>query len=183
MVKNVKHHLKREVPTTKSDIKLNITTFLTTYRNIPHTVTNQAPADLILKQTPRTRLSLTSPNINLRIKTQLQSKSHQQKEAKTREFCVDDPVLVRDLLSGQPTKWQTGTVTEVLGGPRYLVNLGGEHTREAHADHLQPGVRKDRPSVEPTSEVSEQLPDSSPIPPPRRSQREKVQQKRLLEAM
>ena len=131
MVKNVKHHLKREVPTTKSDIKLNITTFLTIYQNIPHTVTNQAPADLILKQTPRTRLSLTSPNINLRIKTQLQSKSHQQKEAKTREFCVDDPVLVRDLLSGQPTKWQTGTVTEVLGGPRYLVNLG-ENTPEKH---------------------------------------------------
>ena len=90
MVKNVKHHLKKEVPTTKTDINHSITTFLSTYRNIPHTVTDQVPADLILKQAPCTRLSLT---VNLRVKTQLQSKSCQP-EVKTREFCIDDPVLV-----------------------------------------------------------------------------------------
>ena len=86
---------------------------------------------------PRTRLSLTSPNINLLIKTKLQPKSHQPL-AKTREFCVDDPVLFRDLQPGQHTKWQKGTVTAALGSPRYLVNLGEEHTREVHVNHLQP---------------------------------------------
>ena len=182
MVKNVKYHLKKEAPTAKTDIKNSITTFLTTYRNIPHTGTNQAPADFILKQMPRTRLSLTSPNINLRIKTELQSKSHQP-EAKTREFCVDDPVLVRDLRPGQHTKWQKGTVTAALGGPRYLVNLGEEHTREVHVDHLQPGVSKEHTLAEPTKEDSEQLIDNPPVPPPRRSKRETVQQKRLLEEM
>ena len=74
MVKNVKYHLKKESPTAKTDIKNSITiylNFLTTYHNITHTVTNQTPADFILKQMPRTRLSLTSPNVNLRIKTLL----------------------------------------------------------------------------------------------------------------
>ena len=131
---------------------------------------------------PRTRLSLTSSNINLRIKTKLQSKSHQP-EAKTREFCVDDPVLVRDLRPGQPTKWQKGTVTAALGAPRYFVNLGEEHTREVHVDHLQPGVSKEQTLAEPTTEDSEQLIDNPPVPPPRRSKRETIQQKRLLEEM
>ena len=26
-------------------------------------------------------------------------------------------------------------------GPRYQVNVDGQHIREAHVDHLQPGVR------------------------------------------
>ena len=183
MVKNVKHHLKKEAPTTKSGIKHSITTFLTTYRNIPHTVTNQAPADLILKQMPRTKLSLTSPNVTLRVKTDLQSKSRQP-AAKTREFGVSDPVLVRDLRPGPHAKWQKGTVTAALGGPRYLVNVGGEHTREAHVDHLLPGVSAEQTLAEPTTDAtdnSEQLTDNSPIPPPRRSRRGKVQPKRLVE--
>jgi len=29
----------------------------------------------------------------------------------------------------------------VLGGPRYQVHVDGQHTREVHVDHLQPGVR------------------------------------------
>ena len=87
-------------------------------------------------------------------------------------------MLIRDLRPGQHTKWQKGTVTATLGGPRYLVNVGGEHTREVHVDHLQPGVNKEH-----VAKDSEQLLDNSPVPPPRRSKREKVQQKRLLDEM
>jgi len=133
MVKNVQYHLKKEAPTTKTDIKHSITTFLTMFCNILHTITNQAPADLILKQMPCTRLSLTSPNVTLQVKTELQSKSCQP-ETKSREFGVNDPFLVRDLRPGPHAKWQKGTVTAALGGPRYVVNVG-EHTREAHLDH------------------------------------------------
>ena len=28
----------------------------------------------------------------------------------------------------------------LVGGPRYQVNVDGQQTREAHVDHLQPGV-------------------------------------------
>ena len=117
---------------------------------------------------PCTRLSLTSPNVNLRIKTELQSKSHQP-EAKTRVFHVDDPVLIRELRPGQHTKWQKGTITAPLGCPRCLVNVGGEHIREVHVDHLQPGVKKEQVSAEPFIENSKQSIDNPPVPPPRRS--------------
>jgi len=72
------------------------------------------------------------------VKTELQSKSCKP-ETKSRKFGVNDPVLVRDLCPGPHAKWQKGTVTAAVGGPRYLVNVG-EHTREAHLDHQQPGV-------------------------------------------
>ena len=54
MVKNVKQHLKRDLPSSKSDISSSVSTFLRTYRNVPHTVTNKSPADLILIQAPQT---------------------------------------------------------------------------------------------------------------------------------
>ena len=92
--------------------------FLRTYHNISHTTTNKTPAELTLKQLPHTRLALTSPNINTRVKLQLQSNT-KQPQAETRKFSVDDPVLVRDLRPGQHPKWLKGKVTAVLGGPRY----------------------------------------------------------------
>ena len=135
MVKNVKQFLKKESPDSRAKIKDTVTTFLRTYRNIPHTTTSKTPAELILKQVPHTRLSLTSPNINTRVKLQLQS-NIKSPQAEPRKFSVDDPVLVRDLRPGQHPKWQKGIVTAILGGPRYEVNVDGKHTREAHVDHL-----------------------------------------------
>jgi len=93
MVKNVKQLLKKESPDSRMKIKDTITTFLRTYRNTPHSITNKTPAELILKQLPCTRLALTSPNITTRVKVQLQSNT-KQPQAETRKFSVDDPVLV-----------------------------------------------------------------------------------------
>ena len=89
--------------------------------------------------------------------------------------------MVRDLRPGPHAKWQKGTVTAALGGPRYLVNVG-EHTREVHLDHLQPGVSVEQTLAEPAMNIadsSEQLTDNPSVP--RRSMREKVQRKRLVE--
>jgi len=64
MVKNVKQFLKKESPDSRVKIKDTVTIFLRTYFNTPHTTTSKTPAELILKQLPRTRLVLTSLNIN-----------------------------------------------------------------------------------------------------------------------
>ena len=64
VVKNFKQFLKKESPDSRAKIKDTVTTFLRTYHNITHTTTSKTPAELILKQVSRTRLSLTSPNIN-----------------------------------------------------------------------------------------------------------------------
>ena len=62
MVKNVKN-LKKDLPDSKVIISQSMSTLLSAYQNIPHTVTNKIPADLILIPAPQTRLSLTSPNV------------------------------------------------------------------------------------------------------------------------
>ena len=182
MVKNIKQLLKKESPDSRAKVKDTITIFLRTYRNIPHTTTNKTPAELILKQLPRTRLALTSPNINTRVKLQLQS-NIKQPQAETRKFSVDDPVLVRDLRPGQHPKWLKGKVTAVLGGPRYQVNVDGQHSREAHVDHLQPGVCREvqaelesNPVEGPEGELA-----LSHATLPRRSSRHIITTKRLLE--
>ena len=196
MVKNVKNHLKKDLPDSKVNISRSMSTFLSTYRNIPHTVTNKSPADLILIQAPRTRLSLTSPNVFQRVKGQLQPKPRQQE--KRREFGVGDSVLVRDLRPGQHDKWQNGTITAVLGGPRYQVNINGQHSRQVHIDHLQPGICRDTVTLTDRStdvpETDEH--DSSPAPsdtvvdststttttePLRRSSRLTIPTRRLIE--
>ena len=190
IVKNVKNHLKRDIPNSKSNISCSVSTFLRTYRNVPHTVTNKSPADLILVQAPRTRLSPTSPNVFQRVKEQLQSKPN-QKEPRKREFHVGDSVLIRDLRPGGHDKWQNGTVTAVLGGPRYQVGIDG-HSRQVHVDHLQPGIHNKTATPtdqfdDLTSEIDERelLPDivtdSTPAELVRRTSRLITPTRRLIE--
>ena len=72
---------------------------------------------------------------------------------------MEDSVLVRDLWSGQHLKWQNGTVTAVLGGPRYQVNIDGQHSRQVHIDHLQPDVPHSTATpVDPIPEIDEAEP-------------------------
>ena len=50
-----------------------------------------------------------------------------------------------------------GIITAVHGGPRYQVDINGQHSRQVHIDHLQPGNCKD--TVTPTDQVMD-LPDT-----------------------
>ena len=159
------------------------------YRNVPHTVTNKSPAELILVQAPRTRLSLTSPNAFQIVKEQLQSKPS-QKEPRKREFHVGDSVLIRDLRPGRHDKWQNGMVTAVLGGPRYQVDIDG-YSRQVHVDHLQSGIHSKTATPtdqfdDLTSEIDKpvMLPDTvtdpTPAEPVRRSSRLIIPTRRLI---
>ena len=152
------------------------------HSSVPHTVTNKSPAELILIQAPRSRLSLTSPNVFQRVKEQLQSKPSQK-----REFHVRDSVLIRDLRPGRHDKWQNGTVTPVLGGPRYQ-----DIDRQVHVSHLQPGIHNKTATPtdqfdDLTSEIDEPeiLPDTvtdpTPAEPVRRSSRLITPTRRLIE--
>ena len=40
----------------------------------------------------------------------------------------------------QHLKWQKGTETAALGGPRYQVSIDGQHSRQVNIDHLKPGI-------------------------------------------
>ena len=95
----------------------------------------------------------------------MQPKPRQQ-EPKRHEFCVGDSVHVRGLWLGVHNKWQNGTITAVLGGPRYQVYINGQHSRQVHIDHLQPGIHKDTITVtDQLMEISDtDGHDSSPVP-------------------
>ena len=133
MVKNVKHHFKKHKPTNMS---LCLSDFLRTYRNTPHTITNKAPAHLILSQAPRTHLSMVLPSVYQRVKSQLQP-TPEQTTVSVRKFQVGDAVLVRDLRPLAPSKWQHGTILSVLGKLLYMVSCEG-HQRQVHIDQLLP---------------------------------------------
>ena len=133
MVKSVKHHLKKHKPT---NVSLCLSDFLRTYRNTPHTVTNRAPAHIILSQAPRTHLSMVLPSICQRVKLRLQPTPEQTMRT-VRKFQVGDYVLVRDLRPTASSKWQHGTILSVLGELLYTVTCEG-HQRQVHIDQLIP---------------------------------------------
>ena len=76
-------------------LQLRLSSFLFSYRNTPHTVTGQTPAELFLKRTPHTRLSLLHPNLAQHVEEH-QTKVKQQHDAgrsNTRAFLPGNLVL------------------------------------------------------------------------------------------
>ena len=132
MVKTVKCHLKKHHVQAVTNVHQELADFLRTYRNVPHSTTNLAPAHLMLAQAPRTHLAMTLPNVANRVKKQLVSNPTQ---TKVRQFACGDSVMVRDFRPNSNVKWQKGTITKVIGELTYEVDCGG-HQRQVHVDHL-----------------------------------------------
>ena len=133
--------LKQALRTSKIEpgksLQLRLSRFLFSYRNTPHTVTGQTPAELFLKRTPRTRLSLLHPNLAQHVEEH-QTKVKQQHDAgrsKTRGFLPGDMVLVRKFRGKD--KWQRGTMILRIGPLAYQVRVG-ERMCHVHIDHLLP---------------------------------------------
>ena len=143
-------------------LQLRLSSFLFSYRSTPHTVTGQTPAELFLKRTPRTPVSLLHPNLAQHVEEH-QTKVKQQRDAgrfKTRGFLPGDLVLVRNFRGKD--KWQGGTVILRIGPLAYQVRVG-ERMCHVHIDHLLPAG-----DAKPTSNPPEQkvIPQTSVVPPP-----------------
>ena len=145
MVKNVKGHLKKHHVQAVAKVHVELSDFLQTYRNVPHSTTNQAPAHLVLAQAPRTHLAMILPNVANRVKQQLISNPTQ---TKVRKFACGDCVMVRDFRPTTALKWQKGTIIKVMGELTYKVDCDG-HLRQVHVDHLIPAT-----SMMPTREMT-----------------------------
>jgi hypothetical protein len=108
------------------------------FRNTPHTTTGITPAELFLKRTPRTRLSLVKPCLQRKVE-QTQERSKLYKDGphpKTRTYDMYQPVRVKNMRGGKE-KWIPGTVTEVRGPSTYVVRVPGNKHRLVHADHIR----------------------------------------------
>ena len=145
MVKNVKCHLKKHHVQAVANVHQELSDFLRTYRNVPHTTTNQAPAHLVLAQAPRTHLAMILPNVANWVKQQLVSNPTQ---IKVRKFACGDCIMVRDFRPTSNLKWQKGTIVKVIGELTYKVDCDG-HLRQVHVDYLIPAT-----SMMPTQDMT-----------------------------
>ena len=110
---------------------------LFTYRNIPHSTTDKTPAELFLKRSPRTRLSLVKPNLQGKVeKKQQNSKFYRDgPNPVARHYDLYQKVRVRNIRGGKE-KWIPGTIVGIKGPSTYTVKIPGNNSRFVHADHL-----------------------------------------------
>ena len=72
-----------------------MSTLLSAYQNIPHTVTNKIPAGLILIQVSQTRLSLTSPNVFKKVKEHSYNPSQSNKSQRGMSLVLETKYLFK----------------------------------------------------------------------------------------
>ena len=79
------------------DIKKKLADFLLRYRKTPHATTNEAPAMLLMKRIPRSRIDLCQPQWRSMVegKQEIQKRNH-DRSAKSKEFMAEAKVWARD---------------------------------------------------------------------------------------
>ena len=97
--------------------------FLLVYRSTPHATTQRPPSSLFLGRTIHTCLDLLRPRVQA--KQSLHKDQHDQ-HARSRSLEAGQPVMVKNLLSGD--SWIPGVVLEQLGPVSFLVNVGEGRT-------------------------------------------------------
>jgi hypothetical protein len=70
-------------------IKQKIAKFLLTYRNTPHSTTNETPAKVFLGRNLRTRLSLIKPDIQINVSRNQTNTTFQKKRTKNSRYFED----------------------------------------------------------------------------------------------
>ena len=96
-VQTFKNSMKKIYETSK-DVDLNVASFLLSYRNTPHSVTNQPPAILMYGRTLRSKLNSIRPSDTVE-KNALNMENEKmvlgKKRPEIREFVRNQPVCVR----------------------------------------------------------------------------------------
>jgi hypothetical protein len=150
------------------DVHHIVADILFRYRNMPHSTTGTTPAELFLKRTPRTRLSLLKPSLQRNVELS-QAKAKLYKDGsnpRPRSYHKFQKVRVLNKRGGK-VKWIPGTILEIKGPNTYIVRIPGNDRRFVHADHLiaDDGVQIESdnsipvaPSIVPVSMPEESMP-------------------------
>ncbi|XP_056612166.1 uncharacterized protein K02A2.6-like [Triplophysa dalaica] len=118
LVQNLKRALAKNKAGGGKSLQHCVANFLYGYRNTPHTATHKTPAELFLKRSVRTRLSL----YNLR-ELWLDQCDPYKTTYKPGKVTVGQAVLVKNYSGGE--KWLKGTISKVLGPVTYMVDVNG----------------------------------------------------------
>ena len=196
LVKSVKKFLEKADKSTS--IQTQISKFLASYHNTPHSVTGRTPAEILLGRSPRTRLSLVHPCLSDHL-TQKAEANVGTKQP--RQFKENQKVVVRDFRPHRPAKWYQSTILKCLGPLTYEVLMEGK-LRQVHVDHLRSWVDEPKePNTVPDDDITVNVTpfvvdqdevepvtwsdtnESSDVPHTRRSQRQPKPTKRLIEEL
>ena len=110
----------------KESIDTKLSRYLLSYRTTPHATTGKTPGELLMNRKLKTRLDLVNPLSQNTTRTRVEEKQLVQKkqhdnQVPLREFQVNDPVFVKNFLSGP--KRLCGTVIQKSGPVSYVVQL------------------------------------------------------------
>lgn len=128
-VQVIKLNLKKQLLECKARMTMEnkITRFLMFVRNTPCVKTGKAPAELVLKQLPRTKLSMLKPDYYY-AKKQVDRKV-------VDEYEVGQPILVR-AIGDKEVKWWPGEIIARKSAVTYLVWANGKE-RFVHAGDIR----------------------------------------------
>ena len=168
--------------------------FLFRYRLTPHSTTGIAPAELLMRRRPCSRLDLLHPNMAERVREQqLRQKVGHDKHCRQRSFSEGELVWLKNQGIGPP--WLPGTITRMISPECLMAELGDGRTLERHIDHCRPRILSPNTDREPTvilpnptivddsvNEQTDQQPaiEPEPAPAPRRSTRDRHPPDRLM---
>ena len=136
LVQSFKQSLKASASSGLS-MQRQLDNFLITYRNTPHSITQEAPSKLFLGRCLRTRLDMLvpSPTDQSREQTMIRTRTADQTR-KTRSFHLGDRVMTRDFR--HPTcDWKPGNIERKTGPVSYVVRLDSGLLWRRHVDHIR----------------------------------------------
>ncbi|PFX11662.1 Uncharacterized protein K02A2.6 [Stylophora pistillata] len=130
----------------KKNLSWKLTNFLLACRTIPHALTGEAPAVVLMGRNLRTKLDILKPNIRKRGEEKQQDQGLRSSHNPTSQFPVGQAVVARNYRTGD--KWVPGIITAHLGLLSYEVRDGPNTVRRRHIDQLKetavtPSVNKE----------------------------------------
>jgi hypothetical protein len=161
--KRIFKKFKRDLP-----LRDKVSTVLFSYRNTPHSTTGKTPAELFLKRSPKTRLSLTKPSLRDKVeeKQEYSKRNHDSKHSpRARSYDVNQAVLVRNVRGGKE-KWLRGTIVEIRGPYTYVIRMIGNTRRLVHVDQMRHDDSVREPNVPVEESVDKPATVAIPIFPP-----------------
>ena len=136
--------------------------FLITYRNTPHSITQEPPSKLFLERRLRTRLDMLIPSPADRSEERLViTPRNTDQERKTRSFHLGDGVIIHDFQ--HPTAdWKPGIIEQKTGPVSYVVRLDNGLIWRRHVDHI---CQYGNNTIVPANDIAFEL-----MPPPNEDQ-------------
>ena len=132
-VQSFKEHMK----CLSGSISQRLAAFLFWYRLTPHSTTGVAPAELLLRRRPISKLDLIKPDLSGTVHSKIEAqKRNHDATVKLRVFAAKDNVYVKDFPNTK--KWIPGKVREIRGPLSILVELMDGCVVRRHVDALRP---------------------------------------------